>query len=54
MRRAGARTAPRPSAGDLVLLPDPGFVGEPDLYVVGINAFALRDFVQPLSEAFLK
>ena len=28
----GPRPATRPAAGDLVLLPDPGFVLEPDFY----------------------
>ena len=43
-----------PAAGDLVLLSDPGFVAEPDLYVAGRDAFVLRDCVQTGGEAFLK
>jgi hypothetical protein len=32
--------------GDLVLLSDPGFIGEPDLYRGRIGTFVLRDLAQ--------
>ena len=44
----------RPAACDLVLLPDAGFVAEPDLYVAGIDAVFARDRVQLGGEVFLK
>ena len=34
---------PRPTPRDLVLLADPGLVGEPEFYVVGIDALVARD-----------
>jgi len=37
-RRAGPRASFGPASSDLVLLPDPGFVAEPDLYVARIEA----------------
>jgi len=37
-RGCRATATPRPATGDLVLLADPGFVAEPDLYVAGIDA----------------
>ena len=51
-RRPGA--APRPAPGDLVLLADPRFVGEPNLYPVAIDALRAGDRVQALGESFLK
>jgi hypothetical protein len=51
--RAGARPALRPSASDLVLLADPRFVGEPDLYCGGLDAFLARDGVQAGGKVFL-
>ena len=50
--RPGA--APRPAAGALVLLPDPGFVAQPDLCVAAYDAFVLRDRVQTGGETFSK
>ena len=47
-------SSPRPAAGDLVLLADPGFVAEPYLYVAGCDALVLRDRCQAGGEAFLK
>ena len=38
-----AVATPRPTPRDLVLLADPGLVGEPELYVVGIDALVARD-----------
>src|SRR5260370_26714826 len=32
VRRGGSRTTPGPAAGDLVLLSDPGLLGQPDLH----------------------
>ena len=43
-----------PAPGGLVLLSDPGFVGEPNLYRSGLNALLLRDLCQDRGEAFLK
>src|SRR5215469_11851216 len=40
-RRTAATSCP--AAGDLVLLSDPGFVAEPDLYIGGIEAAPARD-----------
>src|SRR3954452_9570441 len=42
------------AAGDLVLLPDPGLVGKPDLYRRGRDALLVRDLVQHGRETFLK
>jgi hypothetical protein len=42
----GTLGKPRPAPCDLVLLPDAGFVGEPDLYVGRRDALLLCDFVQ--------
>jgi len=47
-------SAPRPAAGDLGLLADPGFVAKPDLYVAGCDALVLRDRGQAGGEIFLK
>lgn len=43
-----------PTAGDLVLLADPGLVLEPDFYVVAIDCLLVRDGIQARGEAFLK
>ncbi len=53
-RRRRPAAAQRPAAGDLVLLADPGFVAEPDLYVAGIAATLARDRRQCRWPAFLK
>jgi hypothetical protein len=53
-RRRGAGAAPCPTAGDLVLLADARLVGKPDFYVVGIDAFLLRDGRQLRGKTFLK
>ena len=45
-RRARARAAFGPTSGDLVLLPHARFVGEPDLYGVGLDALFAPDFFQ--------
>ncbi len=52
----GARTraAFGPTAGDLVLLADPSFVGEPDLYRAGIDSLLAPDLFQAGGETFLK
>jgi hypothetical protein len=62
--RAGARPAPRPSAGDLVFLADPRFVGEPDLFcgcrpwckkfLIRCAGDRVRSSVRPLDAAFQK
>ena len=51
----GGRTcsAPGPTAGDLVLLPDPGFIAEPDLYRLAAG-LGRGDLVQAGREGFLK
>jgi hypothetical protein len=49
-RRAG--TTPRPAPGDVVLLANPGFVGEPDLYRVETEALVPRDARQRGGEVF--
>ena len=48
----GPRAAAGPSAGDLVLLADPGFILEPDLYRLAAS-LARRDLRQVLGEVFL-
>ena len=47
------RAAPGPPPGDLVLLADPGLVGEPDLYALA-RRLAARDLRQTVGEVFLK
>jgi hypothetical protein len=49
--RAGPAQSPAP--GDLVLLADPGLVGEPDLYGVRGNRFLLGNALQLGGEVFL-
>ena len=46
-------TAPGPAPGDLVLLTDPGFVGEPDLYALACRR-AARDLRQTGREVLFK
>jgi hypothetical protein len=53
-QRHGTGTAPRPAPGDLRLLPDTSFVGEPDLDGIGIDTLLTRDLVQKIGETFLK
>jgi len=53
-RRCGSHAAFGPAAGDLVLLSDPGFVGEPNLYLSRLDTFVLRDLCQDGGEVFLK
>ena len=43
-----------PTAGNFVLLADPGFVLEPDFYVVAVDRLLARDGIQARGEAFLK
>lgn len=52
-RGAGARAALRPAPRNLVFLADAGFVGEPDFYAVGVDAFFAADLLQPRGEIFL-
>ncbi len=54
VRRRGSRAASCPAPGDLVLLPDPGLVREPNLYPVAIDALRAGDRVEALGEGFLK
>ncbi len=51
--RGGPRAAFRPAPGELVLLADARFVGEPDFYVARIDAFFVRDFIETRGEVFL-
>jgi hypothetical protein len=53
-RRARPRAALGPTPGDLVLLADARFVGEPDFYGVGLDAFFAPDLLQARGETFLK
>ena len=53
-RRAGARSAFSPTAGDLVLLADPNLVDEPDLCCAGIDALFSPDLFQTRGEIFSK
>lgn len=52
VRRAQPRATACPATGDLVLLPDPGFVLEPDLYGLACG-LARRDLRQDRGEVFL-
>ena len=52
--RGWPRSAFGPATGDLVLLSDPGFVGEPDLYRDRLDTLVLRDLAQDGGETFLK
>ena len=54
LRRGWPRAAFCPSSRDLVFLADARFVGEPDFYRGGIDAFVARDFLQARWETFLK
>ena len=54
MRRGRSRATFRPAPRDLVFLPYPRFVLEPDLYRGWIEALLPRDFVQARWEVFLK
>lgn len=53
-RRAGARAALGPPAGDLVLLADTGLVLEPDFYLIAIDRLRTRDCIQARGKTFLK
>lgn len=50
----GTGAAPGPAPGDLRLLPDAGFVGEPNLYGARVNPLLARDLFQKTGETFLK
>jgi hypothetical protein len=51
---AWTRAAPGPAPGDLVLLANASFIGEPDLYGAGLDALLAPDLVQARRETFLK
>jgi hypothetical protein len=50
---ARTRAALGPTPGDLVLLPDARFVGEPDFYCGRIDVLFARDLVQTGCKVFL-
>jgi hypothetical protein len=52
--RAWACAALGPAAGDLVLLADPSFIREPDLYGGGLDVLLAPDRFQARRETFLK
>ena len=52
-RRCGARAAFGPASRDLVLLPDPGLIREPDLDHLAMS-LGLYDRLQTVREVFLK
>jgi hypothetical protein len=52
LRRGGPAASFCPAAGDLVLLADPGLIGEPQLYVGRIDALIARDLIQKGGEAY--
>ncbi len=54
VRGAGPCPASGPAPRDLVLLADPGLVGEPEFYVVEGDALLARDLRQAGWEGFLK
>ena len=51
---AGPRPASGPAPRELVLLADPGLVGEPEFYVADVDALLARDLCQAGWEIFLK
>jgi hypothetical protein len=53
-RRRWPRATQRPAAGDLVLLPNPRLIAEPNLYAARLDLFVARDFLQNAREGFLK
>src|SRR5918911_5661010 len=53
LRRWGTAAAPGPAPRDLVLLPDPGLIGEPDLYGLAAGLIT-RDRRQTGRKLFLK
>src|SRR5579875_1596935 len=54
LRCAGPRAALGPAPGNFVLLPNPGLVSEPHLYVAGIEALRAGDCCHRGAKAFLK
>ena len=50
--RTGAALGP--TASDLVLLANTGFVCKPDFYLIDIDCLLVRDGIQARGEAFLK
>ena len=50
----GTLGKPRPSPGDLVFLPNPGFVSEPDLYLGWVDTLVARDLIQDGGKGLLK
>ena len=54
LRRRRTATALGPTSGELVLLTDPGLVGEPDFYGIGADALLARDRRQAGRKTFLK
>ena len=54
MRCGRSRAAPSPAPCDLVLLPDPGFVAEPNFYSRALDSLLTRDRVQTGGKCFLK
>jgi hypothetical protein len=52
--RSGPCATSGPTAGDLVLLTDPGLVGEPNFYRGRLNAIFPRDVCHDRRETFLK
>ena len=50
----GAGAAPGPTPSNLVLLPDPGLVAEPNLYAVALDTRRAPDRVQARGETLLK
>ena len=54
VRSGGPCPASGPAPRDLVLLADPGLVGEPEFYVVEVDALLARDLRQAGWEVFLK
>jgi hypothetical protein len=52
--RGWAGSTPGPATRDRVLLTDPGFVGEPDLYLGRLDILVLGDFCQNSGESFME
>src|ERR1700712_4161547 len=53
VRRRWSSATSSPATGDLVLLTDPGFVGEPNFYLCALDTLLAGNLVHTGSEVFL-
>ena len=54
LRGRGAGAAPGPTPRNFILLPDPGLIAEPDLYIIALGTRRAPDRVQARGETLLK